>query len=1776
MSEQLFLEAFNSEPYFFEKEEKYGAMDIIYTFEDEAGHGFKFHFEKKVALGKHAYVCVLSQKTPGLKTYKRVIGKFSNPMRTVATLLAVVRDIHDTRKDVHGIVMSIPEQAFGSYSRLVKKIMTRELRTVLNVEDGEYTPEDFEKMGLVGIVTTVKPRNMNTVYTGPALKEYQERQAAKDGAGVSAPTAVVPGAKVSNVILSAKASINKTGAKIVFEAGSLVQGFDNSDLKAAAQNIASKYQSVTPFVETSGVGFTSKNVLDTLKAANELSSVAEGNGYQIKVTAEGALSSIGFKLSELKVKFSLTGLDASNVKLTYTENGESVKLLALSLGWSAIGGNGSYSLMSYNGDIEQLRSSLKEYGTEEKAPAAVKKPDFAAPVQVEFNVHAPDGRTLTLTVDHLSGVSTKDSDGNFVSEKVIKNGDTRIITSAMREYTNVAKMMPLIQMSLNDGYTVASVPQYRGKVASKGITELNKPDGPIDLPKQTSVAQTMPVVDPVAEREAFYFDYDHRQITLTYDNAETAGRVKDQLLELGAATFNGSEFFTDKEKLILVDDKSLDVKKVQETLFPILGQPLMLNGVFVDPNIRSSVRSPDGVIYRIKGNTIQVEDAPKDSAMTIVRELIPMADRIFDDKGSNTLELNEQGIADGFAIHNIAPVLKKSNLSTRLSAKLFRSWKSAVTEAINKYDLSTGDLGSSFTNNATYLINAATSGVVGEYLRTDGNVISGIVLYTNYMIREAVAKPLVALGFTVEYDVQGWRTQVKLPVNSDYTIPGTSELAVFIKEVDNLANVARNRSIIEYVGGNKNFKARWNPGDSRAFLILPTEESSGLGWRDYTAYATAPNYVRVDNIESYEDFLKLSEFAKNFDFGANLLRNIGVSKYLSDVRSGGAKASKSYKLKDGGEVEISFKLGDMVTIIFNQNSEGFDKEMSEFASEKMEIFGRASVISLYKLGTADANKTLKNIDAWLDAHIVSKEDNASSVSLILNAGFSSGNDYSASVVGGVLQIHDQREGVVASLSGINLDGVPAVVLSGVELHIREPEFKKASFQGVVVDKTVSVDNVKFVIKKADGTLIGRIELNSSTETPISSKEDNSSKGNAKSTEALIDQEIESKKSWAEDILRESLSHNTSGQTVAKVEYVGTSRPTKNHVLYIFKLLVQPKFGAPVAQKAFVKGTIGLDVITGYTGTGQNRQPMIKPVSITLDRSVTSWVGYDYDPKVADQYEKDMTFDVKLDASKADFKYGDKVIVNNARSYNSMATSDKVEGVVELVSGGRVYVKIGTGQSIVDPKDVQKVVGATSSDKKVKPPKIERKKVNDSQYDVLIDGVIEGRISKTTSKGKATWAIYHDKSGIQIYGYLSAPTLFDDFKKQYLQWFEKQGAVTPQPKPKLFNDLTIKLKKQGNLPQLTINVKGDDVFITQLAPSGMHQTESRDLAFLMDSNPAYGSVASKNAEVKRRLLQLVGATKSRIESEISSWTNGLQQVESISGNIGTEVSKVSVPPAAPKSKNIVKPLISAIESVAKDGKEKKVTGFDLRVGETWAYDGHRGEMNNLLFISGPESTSLDSKIRSLGGAVLLRGVTRVGDLTIEFEDVAKKRKSKLTFTCGGLVQGSFESLKGSFSPATKSKVDKLISKMFTDSPQAIANEFADFIGNPDLRYKIVKDARKPAILISKNPAGFKEALADAELLLESQLDEGIKEDLTGKAPNRVKRELLEATLKKLGLYRESFTYGNATFKTVVNECSVEIVPTTGNIRNFAKMLGARLGQELRIDDEGFLSFDLDNI
>ena len=1631
MSEQLFLEAFNSEPYFFEKEEKYGAMDIIYTFEDEAGHGFKFHFEKKVALGKHAYVCVLSQKTPGLKTYKRVIGKFSNPMRTVATLLAVVRDIHATRKDVHGIVMSIPEQAFGSYARLVKKIMTRELRTVLNVEDGEYTPEDFEKMGLVGIVTTVKPRNMNTVYTGPALKEYQERQAAKGG--FAEPAAVVPEDKkiveieMSGPIPSLSFSHNKETPfvrRIVEDLFSKYNMTQRDLIRSNGKEI------IVPFRYEVDLEVVKGILTDVIAALKSKGAVPILKGPKIKKLLDSPVPDVKAPVSKDlgDVGVSLTySSDLANLEVNGdAKHGATIKSLvkkhlSVFVNLSGIGGkfitrvdreNEQQLFVSIKSLVEELTSLGANVVQNSNVKDAIYKAKMAAAKQSDaLRVAKQQSAVDPVAQVNDDGVTTikievtkfdKDADtafrANIFGRDSVEGGIAlRLMRDKIKKIAGKTGQLPtmLARSIFMEGDTLKA--RFDSDLLAEVVAMIKSLEGATlqfkGLERLEDLIPKQPVVDPVAVKDPYYFDYDHRQITLTFDNAETAARIKDQLLELGAATFNDSEFFVDKEKLTLVDGNALDVKKVQATLFPILGNPLMMNGIFADPNIRSSVRSPDGVVYVIKGNTIQVEDAPKDSAAKIVGMVIPGVERIFDDKGNNTIELNAAGIADGHEISNFVKVLKSISINEYLSRYVFMDWDSIVRDAMDKYDLSTSSFKSLATNDGQYLINESYAGLVAEYTKTAGNVINGVVFKSTYRASDRITNLFSKDGYKVEHEVGGWGTQITIPLSSDFKLPAHDNLAKLLKELDNLSCFDRNRSIVEYVGGNRNFIAKFMPQDSRVGLRLPTDDAGYLAWRDHTSYATSPNFIRFDDIETLDQFQALVSKVKDFDFGANLLRNIGVSKYFADVRSGGPTAKKTYKLKDGGEVEITFEFGDKVMIAFSQSSKGFDKDLSEWVDEKNEIFGRISAIALYKLGTADANKTLKNIDAWLDEHIVSKEDNASSVGLTLNADFSSGNDYSASIENGALQIHDEREGVVATLSGINLDGVPAIVLSGVELHIREPEFKKSTFQGVVVDKTISVDNVKFVIKKADGTLIGRIELNSGNKTP-------------KDPQKAVDV---STKQNAEDTFQVTLN----GSGGEDDEY-------------------------------------GVDDIS---------------VEITGSESVLANMKAKLTPIIAKYNIEELKV---MDGGKALVAFFDK--------YSSNSTAKRFIDFLNNEFKG--------------PK--------AKPANKAKPPKIERKKVNDSQYNVLIDGVIEGRITKTTSKGKATWAIYHDKSGIQIYGYLSAPTLFEDFKKQYLQWVEKQGVGQTVGTGQTDANISDVQKVATKAPTKT---KG---------PKYLYNMEVVDFFIILTANKADIKAMMKRFEV---LKSKYGAMELSLTDRDNKLVIKFNQY------------------AAPSS------ITAAAEYIKSD------------IGEP------------------TKELPMDS-VRLLQNDIVYNRY----DVHAYLETL-KKTSSKI-------LVGQVEFYKGMQRDRGMAVINSDgDGKVFLSDGKSIAAYRTSAAQNkmelaPELRVAMKKKESGESGII--NVRSMKVDLDDIVLVSGSSLNESIKEDLTGKAPNRVKRELLESTLRKLGLYRESFTYGNATFKTTMSECAVEIIPTSGNIRNFAKMLGARLGQELRIDDEGFLSFDLDNI
>lgn len=1529
MSEQLFLEAFNSEPYFFQKEEKYGAMDIIYTFEDEAGHGFKFHFEKKVALGKHAYVCVLSQKTPGLKTYKRVIGKFSNPMRTVATLLAVVRDIHATRKDVHGIVMSIPEQAFGSYARLVKKIMTRELRTVLNVEDGEYTPEDFEKMGLVGIVTTVKPRNMNTVYTGPALKEYQERQAAKDGA----PAAVVPDVKAP-----VSKDLGDVGVSLTYSSD-LANLEVNGDSKhgATIKSLVKKHLSV--FVNLSGIG------------GKFITRVDRENEQQLFVSIKSLVEE-------------LTSLGANVVQ------NSNVKDAIYKAKMAAAKQSDALRIAKQQPAVDPVAQVNADGVTTIKIE--VTKFDKDVDTAFRANIFGRDsvegGIALRLMRDKIKKIAGKTGQlPTMLARSIFMEGET---LKARFDSDLLAEVVAMIK-SL-EGATL----QFKGLERLEDL-----------IPKQ-------PVVDPVAVKDPYYFDYDHRQITLTFDNAETAERIKDQLLELGAATFNDSEFFVDKEKLTLVDGNALDVKKVQATLFPILGNPLMMNGIFADPNIRSSVRSPDGVVYVIKGNTIQVEDAPKDSAAKIVGMVIPGVSRIFDDKGNNTIELNAAGIADGHEISNFVKVLKSISINEYLSRYVLMDWDSIVRDAMDKYDLSTSSFKSLATNDGQYLINESYAGLVAEYTKTAGNVINGVVFKSTYRAPDRVTSLFSKDGYKVEHEVGGWGTQITIPLSSDYKLPAHDSLAKLIKELDNLSCFDSNRSIVEYVGGNRNFIAKFMPGDSRVGLRLPTDDAGYLAWRDYTSYATAPNFIRFDDIENLDQFQALVSKVKDFDFGANLLRNIGVSKYFADVRAGGPEAKKTYKLKDGGEVEITFEFGDKVMIAFNQASQGFDKDLSEWADEKNEIFGRISAIALYKLGTADANKTLKNIDAWLDEHIVSKEDN--------------GKTDAKSV--------EKKE--------------PAKTKAPKYLY-------SMNVDDYFIILTANKADIKAMMKRFEvlKSKYGAMEL---------SLMDRDNKLAIKFNQYASPSSI----SAAAEYIKSDIGEPTKELPMDSV------RVLQNDIVYN-----RYEVHAYLETLKKTSSTILVGQVEFYKGTQRDRGMAV--------------INSDGDGKVFLSDGKSIS------------------------AYRAASAQNKMELAPEL----RVAMK-------------KKESGESSI-------------INVWSMKVNLDDIVLVPGNSLTEEPKA------------------------------------EPKAKTVAKPAISGTLEIKADV-GAFDNYSLIVRDGKLYVKRAYGQEMEQDYWRFA-------PKGMTYADADEFVKTEILKLYngGAKKSEIEAKVGEWLKGRGRVVSINDERTG---------GAPK-KNVLNPLLSALKAASSTGKEKKVTGVDLRVGRIRSYDGNTGRLGDLLFVQGGAVDEVYEALKKAGAMSLIRGFSKTGSVEIEFENVERKIKQKLIFTSSG-VEGSFDRLKSAMVSINYGELIRFVSKGVRDSsPEYLANEFMDFIGAPNLRFKVGKNTLKRCLTLADDVAGLTNALKGSEILLESfetgdEMNEGIKEDLTGKAPNRVTKKALTEAMR--GFNSAQFTYGNATFKTTMSECAVEIIPTSGNIRNFAKMLGARLGQELRIDDEGFLSFDLDNI
>lgn len=175
-------EMFNSDPYEFEKDPKSNTMDVVFYFkESENSAVYKVHFEKQTGLGKFIYRVMLGQKSPGLKTFKKVMaGKFQNPMRVIATILRIHQAFDDEGLTHKGYAIGIPVDHFGNYVKLFKSILARKMRGYELVDTYTQQPPNAKEDGLEYFYVVKKPNSFSQAFDGKWI-DVQKQSAPNPG-----------------------------------------------------------------------------------------------------------------------------------------------------------------------------------------------------------------------------------------------------------------------------------------------------------------------------------------------------------------------------------------------------------------------------------------------------------------------------------------------------------------------------------------------------------------------------------------------------------------------------------------------------------------------------------------------------------------------------------------------------------------------------------------------------------------------------------------------------------------------------------------------------------------------------------------------------------------------------------------------------------------------------------------------------------------------------------------------------------------------------------------------------------------------------------------------------------------------------------------------------------------------------------------------------------------------------------------------------------------------------------------------------------------------------------------------------------------------------------------------------------------------------------------------------------------------------------------------------------------------------------------------------------
>lgn len=160
-------EAFDSEPYLVQYDDHLANKEFYY-FEEEAGKQYKIEISRNVDddFGKSVRVLRIGYKSTGA-TYRRVITKFKDPKRVIATILSILNNYKVDGKyktKTFAFAIQLTGEAFGSYSKLVKRIAKLYMRTQFNILDTDFTPSEHQYVYAIR-----KGKKVDDVFTGDSV-----------------------------------------------------------------------------------------------------------------------------------------------------------------------------------------------------------------------------------------------------------------------------------------------------------------------------------------------------------------------------------------------------------------------------------------------------------------------------------------------------------------------------------------------------------------------------------------------------------------------------------------------------------------------------------------------------------------------------------------------------------------------------------------------------------------------------------------------------------------------------------------------------------------------------------------------------------------------------------------------------------------------------------------------------------------------------------------------------------------------------------------------------------------------------------------------------------------------------------------------------------------------------------------------------------------------------------------------------------------------------------------------------------------------------------------------------------------------------------------------------------------------------------------------------------------------------------------------------------------------------------------------------------------------